>query len=150
MWNIVADAIKRALIQTSRQLIIKTQGHVTRPMRKVVYGRTRVGATVRYIESSGTDSNIACTWICIFATHMPAQILRRFILMMNWLCRHNCAGKYSGKAEMIFETGKQASANAAIVAATPSGWTSSHELLGHTYAYIKLTYDMTFTRACQM
>lgn len=108
--------------------------------RRVVYGRTRVGGVCRYIESSGGDSN-TLHLIVIFAAHSCADIERVYFNGELAFIGTVAQGKYAGKASMIYETGKQTGANAAIVSSTPAGWTSNHKLLGQTYAYFKLTYN---------
>ena len=141
--NLIADAIKRSLLPDIPQRDYEDRKVMARNAdspRRVVYGRTRVGGVCRYIESSGDDSN-TLHLIVIFAAHSCADIERVYFNGELAFIGTVAQGKFAGKATMIYETGKQTGANAAIVASTPSGWTSNHKLLGQTYAYFKLTYD---------
>lgn len=114
--------------------------------RRMIYGETRTGGVVRYAESSG-DNDKFIHLIVIFAAHSCSSISEIYFdgeLAFNGT---TAQGKFAGKASAIVETGKQTAANAAIVADTPSGWTSEHKLLGHTYAYFKLEYDTDVFRS---
>lgn len=141
--NISADAIKRALIPdipppeySDRKIMIRDAG----APRRIIYGTCRAGGVVRYIESSGDDSQTMHV-ILVFAAHSCVDIQRVYFNDELAFIGTTAQGKYAGKATMIYETGKQSTANPAIVASTPSGWTSQHKLLGQTYAYFKLEYD---------
>lgn len=141
--NAVIDFIKKSLIPDVPPTDYEDRKVMSRNAdapRRVVYGRTRVGGVCRYIESSGDDSK-TLHLIIIFAAHSCSDIERVYFNGELAFIGTVAQGKYSGKASMIYETGKQTGANASIVAQTPAGWTSNHKLLGQTYAYFKLTYD---------
>lgn len=141
--TVLGNALKRALMPDIPRPDYEDRKTMTRdtdtPYR-VIYGRARVGAAVRYIESSGTDSNTLHI-ICVFAAHSCEAIERIYFNNELAFIGTTAQGKFAGKAVAILEHGKQTGANAQIVAQTPAGWTSEHKLLGMTYAYIRLTYD---------
>lgn len=142
-WNFAVDAIKDALAPEIPPIDYQDRKVMSRSAseaRRVVYGTTRVGGVVRYMESSGTDSEYMHV-IVIFAAHSCSAIQKIYFDDELAFVGTTPQGKFVGKAEVIYETGKQTGANSAIVAATPAGWTTSHKLLGQTYAYFKLTYD---------
>ena len=141
--NMVADAVKDALAPEIPPIDYQDRKVMSRSAseaRRMVYGTTRVGGVVRYIESSGTDSEYMHL-IVIFAAHSCSQIQRVYFNDELAFIGNSPQGKYVGKAIMLSETGKQTGANSGIVSYTPSGWTSSHKLLGQTYAYFRLEYD---------
>ena len=108
--------------------------------RKLVYGTVRTGGVTRYAESSGTNDD-TLHLIVIFAAHSCSSISEIYFGDKLAFIGTTAQGDFAGKATVIIETGKQTTANAAIVASTPAGWTNNHKLLGQTYAYFKLTYD---------
>ena len=114
--------------------------YVARAALKLVFGPVRSGSCTRYSESSGTNRDILHL-IVIFAAHSCSSISEIYFGDKLAFIGTTAQGDFVGKATAIFETGKQTTANAAIVASTPDGWTNDHKLLGQTYAYFKLTYD---------
>lgn len=108
--------------------------------RRMVYGETRTGGVVRYAESSG-DNDKFIHLISVFAAHSCDSVSEIYFNGDLAFIGTVPQGKFVGFATCIIETGKQTTANAAIVADTPSRWTSDHKLLGHTYAYFKLEYN---------
>lgn len=112
--------------------------------RRIVYGETRVGGQVVYWESSGTDDAFFHL-IVVFAAHSCKQVGDIYFndkLAFAWNgSTHVVSADFSGKAIMFHETGKQTGANTSIVNDSPASWSTSHKLLGQTYAYFKLTYD---------
>lgn len=108
--------------------------------RQMVYGRVKTGGVTRYAESSGTNDD-TLHLILVFAAHSCKSIDRIYFGDKLAFIGTTAQGEFSGKAQVIIETGKQTEANASIVSSTPSGWTNNHKLLGQTYAYFKLTYD---------
>jgi len=114
--------------------------------RRMVYGRSRVGGVARYAESSGGNDKFIHL-IHIFAAHSCEAIEEIYFNDELAFIGTVPQGKFVGKATAIIETGKQTTANAAIVADTPANWTNDHKLLGHTYAYFKLEYDTDVFRS---
>lgn len=114
--------------------------------RRMVYGRARVGGVARYSESSG-DNDKFLHIIHIFAAHTCESVEEIYFNDELAFIGTTPQGKFAGKATAIIETGKQTTANAAIVAGTPANWTNDHKLLGHTYAYFKLEYDTDVFRS---
>jgi len=114
--------------------------------RRIVYGQAKVGGQVAYWESSG-DDDVYFHVISVFAAHSCAELGDIYFgdkLAFQWNgSSHVAQGDFVGKAIMYFETGKQSVANASVVSDTPANWSTSHKLLGQTYAYFKLTYDTT-------
>mgnify|MGYP003640289659 CR=1 FL=1 len=108
--------------------------------RRLVYGTVKTGGVTRYAESSGTNED-TLHLIVIFAAHSCKSIDEIYFGDELAFIGTTPQGKFAGKATSIIELGKQTTANAAIVADTPSGWTDAHRLEGQTYVYFKLTYD---------
>lgn len=108
--------------------------------RRMVYGEARTGGVVRYAESSG-DNDKFLHLISVFAAHTCDAVSEIYFDGELAFIGTVAQGKFVGKATCIIETGKQTTANAAIVADTPARWTDDHKLLGQTYAYFKLEYS---------
>ena len=141
--NAVSDYVRDAILPEIPPIDYQDRKVMSRSAseaRRIVYGTTRTGGVIRYMESSGTDSEFMHI-IVIFAAHSCSDIQRVYFNDELAFIGTAAQGKYADKATMIYETGKQTTANASIVSSTPGGWTSSHKLLGHTYAYFKLSYD---------
>ena len=108
--------------------------------RRLVYGTVKTGGVTRYAESSGTNDD-TLHLILIFAAHTCDSVEEIYFGDDLAFIGTTPQGKFVGFAEAIIETGKQTTANAAIVASTPAGWTNNHKLIGQTYVYFKLTYS---------
>ena len=108
--------------------------------RRLVYGTVKTGGVTRYAESSGTNDD-TLHLILIFAAHTCDSVEEIYFGDDLAFIGTTPQGKFVGFSEAIIETGKQSTANAAIVASTPAGWTNNHKLIGQTYVYFKLTYS---------
>jgi len=114
--------------------------------RRMVYGRVMTAGVARYTESSGSNDKFIHI-IHIFAAHTCEEVEEIYFNGELAFIGTVPQGKFAGKATAIIETGKQTTANAAIVADTPSNWANDHKLLGHTYVYFKLEYDTDVFRS---
>ena len=141
--NIAFDAFKR-MVQPDIPPVDyedrKNQINSASAPRRMIYGKVRVGGVARYAESSGTNDKFIHL-IYLFAAHSCAEVEKIYFNDELAFIGTTAQGKFVGKATAIIETGKQTTANAAIVADTPANWTNNHKLLGQTYVYFKLEYD---------
>ena len=108
--------------------------------KQIIYGRCRIGGQLVYFESTGSD-NQYMHMIIVLAPHALEGIDE---IYFNEELAFNSSGvaqgDYSGKAQVIKVYGDQTAANSTIVSRL-SGWDSSHKLLGHSYIYLRLSYD---------
>lgn len=141
--NIAFDAFRRMITpevpEADYQNRKNTINSASAP-RRMVYGKVRAGGVARYAESSGTNDKYLHL-IQIFAAHSCEAVEEIYFNDELAFIGTTAQGKFVGKASAIIETGKQTTANAAIVADTPSNWTDDHKLLGQTYVYFKLEYN---------
>lgn len=143
LLNQAADYVRGALLPEIPPIDYQDRKVMSRSAsepRRIVYGTTRTGGVIRYMESSGTDSEYMHI-IVIFAAHSCQQIQRVYFDDELALIGNTPQGKYVNYLLAVGETGKQTGANSTIVSNTPSGWTSNHKLLGQTYMYFRLKYD---------
>lgn len=141
--NMVSDSIRNAILPEVPPIDYQDRKVMSRSAseaRRIVYGTTRVGGVIRYMESSGDDSEFMHI-IVIFAAHSCQQIQRVYFDDELALLGTTPVGKYVDNLVAYSEVGKQTGANTNIVNSTPSGWTSNHKLLGQTYMYFRLKYD---------
>ena len=106
--------------------------------RQVIYGKTMVGCQVVYIESSGVDDEYLHL-VVVFASHSCNKIQYILFGEANAVFDGVVQPAYS---DILFSQhlGAQTVADSLAVANAPN-WTSSHKLLGQTYAYFRLKYD---------
>lgn len=123
--------------------------------RQVVYGRTRVGGQLAYIESWGADRRYLSMTI-IVAAHQVEEISGVYAngrLVASARASGNGEmpriddGKYnvSGKIRIACYSAKGDQTQAIIpyipgTNLAPPGWTSNHKLLGQAYVHIFISY----------
>lgn len=111
--------------------------------RRIVYGKTRVGGTIVYME--GTDSNEYLHMVITLAGHEIESVESVYFndeeVTFDGSGNVN-SGTYSGKARIEYKlgtTGQTAFSN--LVSESDSLWTSSHRLKGVACLYVRLQYD---------
>lgn len=111
--------------------------------RNIVYGRTRVGGTIAYAETTGA-LNETLHILYIHAGHEIdgyEEIYFDDKLVASAAGGWVIAAPYTGKVTIELFDGSQTAACASLVAASAGGWTVDHKLLGLAYSHITLTYD---------
>jgi len=160
-WNI-GDAVKsdwtafKHLLVPDMRRDREAQIQTATNARTIIYGRTRVGNTLAYAESSG-GQNEKLNLINIFAAHEIDGFEEIFFedkLVANysgiqpvgwsgaWIAgAWAIQAPFTGKATFEFFDGTQTVASASMIAASAGGWTANHKLLGLAYLHTTLTYD---------
>lgn len=107
--------------------------------RKLVYGRTRVGGNIVYLESTG-DDNKYLHMVVALASHEVDGLEEVYF---DDTLVYNTSGyqdNWGDHARIIFHDGSQTTADSTLVSES-SHWTSSHVLNDIAYLYVRLTYD---------
>jgi len=112
--------------------------------RQVIYGRTRVGGTIVYME--GTDSNKYLHSVIVFSGHEIDGFEKLYFndeeLIVDSPSGNVTTGKYANKVKIALVNGTSSQAAFAdLVAASDSKWTANHRLLGCSAMYVRLEYD---------
>lgn len=108
--------------------------------RKIVYGRTRVGGTIVYLESTGSDNKYLHLVIAIAGHEIDAFEKVYFDDTLVW-----DDGSYQDDwdeyARLNFHEGEDDQAADSDLVSESSHWTSDHRLRGVAYIYARLKYD---------
>jgi hypothetical protein len=106
---------------------------------QVIYGRTRVGGTIAYIEA--TDSNRFLHTVIALAGHEVDAIEKVYFNDEEITLDGNGVG-FDGKARVQYKLGTaDQTAFADLVNESGGLWTSNHRLRGIACAYIRLEFD---------
>lgn len=110
--------------------------------RKVVYGTTRVGGTIVYMDSSGSDNKYLHMVITLAAHEITSidkvyfndeLVLDGTTYQSDW-ATHARINKHLGTTTQTVDTDLQTDVGASV-------WTNDHRLQGVAYLYIRLKYD---------
>lgn len=103
----------------------------------VVYGtRSKVGGVICFMETSGTDNE----YLHIVLAICEGEIDSFQGVYLNDVISSDA--KFSGYVNVYTHTGADdQAADANLVAALPSKWTSNHRLRGVAYIYVRLKYS---------
>lgn len=108
--------------------------------RKIIYGRTRVGGTIVYLESTGSDNKYLHLVIPIAGHEIDGFEKVYFDDTLVW-----DGGSYQGgwgsHARLKFALGADAQAADSDLVSESSHWTADHKLSGVAYIYARLQYD---------
>ena len=108
--------------------------------RKIVYGRTRVGGTIVYLESTGSDNKYLHLVIAIAGHEIDGFEKVYFDDNLVW-----DGGSYQdgwgSHARLKFATGTDAQVADSDLVSESSHWTANHKLSGVAYIYARLEYD---------
>ena len=112
--------------------------------RQVIYGRTRVGGTIVYME--GTESNKYLHSVIVFSGHEIDGFEKLYFndeeLIVDSPSGNVTTGKYANKVKIALVNGTSSQAAFAdLVAASDGKWTANHRLLGCSAMYVRLEYD---------
>ena len=108
--------------------------------RKVVYGRTRVGGTIVYLESTGSDNKYLHLIVAVAGHEIDAFEKVYFGDTLVW-----DGGTYQDGwdtyARLNFHEGEDDQTADADLVSESSHWTADHRLRGVAYIYARLEYN---------
>jgi hypothetical protein len=120
---------------------------------RIIYGKTRVGGTIVYAESTGSNNNFLHMVIAITG-HEINNVTKIFFNEdevpttqdgsdSNGVARlfPSSGNEYEGKARFKIHTGTSAQAADADLVSDISQWTTNHRLRGVSYVYVRLSFD---------
>ena len=107
--------------------------------RKIVYGRSRVGGTIVYLESTGSDNKYLHMVLALAAHEIDGLEKVYFDDELVWDGSYQ--DDWSSYARINFHDGSQTTADSDLVAESDGNWTSSHVLNDTAYLYLRLTFD---------
>lgn len=120
--------------QAARGVLLNTASTID-PI-PVIYGTRRVGGTRVLTETSGSSN----TYLHIIIVHAEGEIDGIDAAYFDNVLSTDA--RFTGKFTLAHAVGTDAqAANAALIAAIPTIWTSAHKLSGIAYTYARLTYD---------
>jgi predicted phage tail protein len=116
--------------------------------RKLVYGKTRVGGNVVYLESSGTDNKYIYLVMTVASHQIESYEEVYFNDQKIWEngsyvdipSDDDNSLDWGSFASISFYDGTQTTADSGLVSAS-NKWTADHKLLGVAYMVVRLTYD---------
>jgi hypothetical protein len=151
--SLVLGAAAQSLAKTPDQVIdyqdkTVTTKQATSP-RAVIYGQTRVGGTIVYMET--TESNKYLHLVIAFAGHEVSAFDNNGTDGIVYFNEESVAyslstglvssGSYSGKAKIQVKLGTDNQTVFSDLDSASTLWTSNHRLRGIACAYIRLEYD---------
>lgn len=107
--------------------------------RKIVYGRSRVGGTIVYLESTGSDNKYLHMVLALAAHEVDGLEKVYFDDELVW--EGSYQDDWSSYARINFHDGSQTTADSDLVSESEGGWTSSHVLNDTAYLYLRLKFD---------
>ena len=106
--------------------------------RTMVYGRARVGGSIVYLDSTGTDNEYMHMVIAVAGHAIDAYEEVWFNDEKVWDSGY--VGSWATYVELNFHDGTQTTADANLVSRSTQ-WTTNHKLLDTAYIYVRLKYD---------
>jgi len=107
--------------------------------RKMVYGRTRVGGSIVYLESTGSDNKYLHLVLAVAAHEIDGFEQVYFDDELVW-DSGTYQGNWASYARLNFADGSQTTADTDLVAES-AHWTSAHVLNDTAYIYARLTFN---------
>lgn len=148
-WSWGAFALGAGLSMVSRALapdldMSSMQGatlNVREPSapRKIVYGETRVGGAIIFVDSTGDDNKLLHLVIAVAGHEIQSFEKVYFGDTLIW-SGGSYQGDWASYAELNFHKGDQTAADSNLVARS-SKWGIDNKLLDTAYIYAQLTYD---------
>ena len=154
----VAAVVKTAAVYAISQMLTKsarskasglgsgTDLTMTRepaPVRRIVYGETRVSGPMAFANISG-DKNSTLSLAILLAAH-ECEAVGAYLVDDEQVTPGAggdvTTGTFAGKLSLVSHLGDQTTADSLLMANAPGVWTSAHVLRGITYLASKLTYD---------
>ena len=106
--------------------------------RKLIYGRARVGGSMVYLDSTGTDNEFLHLVVAVAGHAIDGFEEVWFNDTKIW--DGSFQGNWGSYVYLGFHDGTQTTADSTLVSAS-SGWTNDHKLLDTAYIYVRLKYD---------
>ena len=106
------------------------------PSRKIVYGRTRVGGSIAYLDGTGTNNEYLHIVLLISARKIDGYEQMYFNEEKVWE-NGFFVGDWGSYVTLSTHDGTQTTADSALVAAS-SSWTNTSVLNGIAYVYVRL------------
>ena len=106
--------------------------------RTMVYGRARVGGSIVYLDSTGTDNEYMHMVIAVAGHAIDAYEEVWFNDEKVWDSGY--VGSWGTYIDLNFHDGTQTTADANLVSRSTQ-WTTDHKLLDTAYIYVRLKYD---------
>ena len=106
--------------------------------RTMVYGRARVGGSIVYLDSTGTDNEYMHMVIAVAGHAIDAYEEVWFNDEKVWDSGY--VGSWATYVDLNFHDGTQTTADANLVSRSTQ-WTTNHKLLDTAYIYVRLKYD---------
>lgn len=107
--------------------------------RSIVYGRSRVGGTLVYLDTTG-EENKYLHMVIALATHEIDAIEKVYFGDNLAWENGNVQGDYVGYADFRFHDGTQTEHDS-VIASRCTTWGENHILNGIAYLYVRLKYD---------
>lgn len=107
--------------------------------RKIVYGRARVGGSIVYMDSTGTDNEYFHMVIAIAGHEIDGFEKVYFNDQKIW-DGGSFVGTWGTYVYLGLHDGSQTTADSTLVNASTQ-WTAAHKLLDTAYMYVRLKYD---------
>jgi hypothetical protein len=108
--------------------------------RKIVYGQTRVGGSIVFLESTGTDNKYLHLVITL-ATHEIESVEKVYFndeVVWDSGSYQDGWGSHCEITPHLGSTSQSADSN---LVSRITDWTTDHKLSGVAYLYVRLTYD---------
>jgi len=151
--SLVLGALSRTLAKDPEEVITYQDKTVTTKQaisaRAVIYGQTRVGGTIVYMET--TESNKYLHLVIAFAGHEVSAFDNNGTDGIVYFNEESVSyslstglvssGSYSGKAKVQVKLGTDNQTVFSDLDSASTLWTSNHRLRGIACAYIRLEYD---------
>lgn len=116
-------------------------------LRRLIYGRQKVGGPLVFIHSSGGATNDILHLIIAVAGHEIQGVEQLFFgsEALTWdSSTGEVGGRFAGFARIRVFTGSSTqAASSELIAECPDVWTSAHQLRGIAYLYVRLKYSST-------
>ena len=106
------------------------------PSRKIVYGRTRVGGSIAYLDGTGTNNEFLHIVLLISARKIDGYEQMYFNEEKVWE-NGSFVGDWGSYVTLSTHDGTQTTADSDLVAAS-SSWTNTSVLNGIAYVYVRL------------
>ena len=107
--------------------------------RKMIYGKTRVGGTVVFIDSTG-DTNEYLHMVIALAGHEIEALDEVYFDDELVAVGTSVQGDYTDTVRINFHDGSQTTADSDLVSES-SNWTADHKLLDVAYLYVRIKFD---------
>ena len=112
--------------------------------RKIIYGRTRVGGAIVFIDTTdGDEDNEYIHMVIAFAGHEVDAFEKIYANQEKIWDNGSRTVSWQPYLDVNVHRGNQTTADAELVARS-SKWTTDHKLLDTAYVYIRLKYDAEF------